>query len=612
MSPAAKIPAMAKDKGARNSKEKKGALPLRYLVVILIIAVIIRMLLNFLPCYKIDMGGYRYWSDYLANKGFGNFPNFYRDVHCVYGPVYMYFLWATGKIVHLFSLQQAGNEFFVKIWAVLSDVIGGVLIYFIGRKYNKEKLGIAIGLLYIFNPAVFFNSSVWGQFDSFTATMLLAVVYLFNLKKSNAAVFMYAVAALTKPQSIALLPLVVILYFKAFPWKKYSQYIKDRDKAVLKSACLETLKKIGIPIAGCLVIYAVLVYPFYKEIPFYTLKEMQVYGGTDTGNLALNKSVTASDAEEATYTSYIPGNAVDDKGDTFWSSGHSDPQWIYVDLDGSYEISQVLLSWSWEFARGYQVKVSDDAKSWKTVYTEVKGDGQADKVSFSPVKTRYVRVECMKRPFPYGIFNVDKDSGFVRKAAYHFTDFYLWLVHQYTSSLNDYPYATANAFNLWMVLGKQTASDKEDFALGLNSSTWGYIFLLGISVFAVALLLIRKRSVLALYYAGYFLTLGTFVFGTKMHERYMLPAITFAMVCILWDKRMLIPTIILSACSLGNQWLVYRAGNTDSNSPWIMPNDSSGMFISWVTLLVAFASVAYIVWLTGRNKAAPAPVKAKQ
>jgi hypothetical protein len=28
-----------------------------------------------------------------------------------------------------------------------------------------------------------------------------------------------------------------------------------------------------------------------------------------------------------------------------------------------------------------------------------------------------------------------------------------------------------------------------------------------------------------------------------MHERYLLPAIVFAMVTILWDKRMIIPTV---------------------------------------------------------------------
>lgn len=595
-------PVGAKNKGGKMKGELRKPIPLRYLVCILIAAVAVRILLSFLPCYKIDMGGYRYWSSYLAEKGFGNFGDFYRDVHCVYGPVYMYFLYVTGKIVNFFSLQGLGHEFFVKIWAVLSDIIGGWLIYSIGKKYNKEKLGLVLGLLYVFNPAIFFNSSVWGQFDSFTATMLLAVVYLFNLKKSGAAVFMYALAALTKPQSIMLLPLVAVLYFKDFPWKKFSLYFKNKDKSLLKPACIESLKKLGLAIAGCMLIYAVIVAPFYKETHFYALKEISVYDSSMIGNLASNKQTKVSGIEASENSKYADYKAVDGRDDTYWSSAHSDPQWLSVDLGGSYEINRVGLNWNWEYAKAYDIKVSDDAKSWKTVYSESKGNGRDDTADFNPVKARYVKLECTERPFPVGLIKIDKNSGAIKKAAYRFVDFYSWLLHQYTSSLNDYPYATANAFNLWMVMGKQTVSDKEVLAFGLSSGTWGYIFLAMVSVFAMILLLTRKKSVLALYYAGYFLTLGFFVFGTKMHERYMLPAITFAMLCILWDRRMIIPAVLLSLCSLGNQWHVYNAGNTDSNSPWIRSDDGFGMLISWVTVLVALASLVYMFWLAARRK----------
>ncbi len=596
--------------GRINSKPGK-PISLRYLVCILIAVVAARILLSFLPCYKIDMGGYKYWSSYLAEKGFGNFGDFYRDVHCVYGPVYMYFLYVTGKIVNLFSLQGLGHEFFVKIWAVLSDIIGAWLIYSIGKKYNKEKLGLALGVLYALNPAVFFNSSVWGQFDSFTATMLLAVVYLFNLKKTSAAVFMYALAALTKPQSIMLLPLVAVLYFKDFPWKKFSLYFKGKDKSLLKPACIESLKKLGLAVAGCMLIYAVIVIPFYKETHFYALKEISVYDSSMTGNLAANKQTKTSGVEESESSKYADYKAVDGREDTYWASAHSDSQWLSVDLGGLHEISKVDLSWNWEYAKAYDIKVSDDAKSWKTVYSESKGNGRDDTAVFSPVKARYVKLECTGRPFPVGLIKIDENSGAIKKAAYRFIDFYSWLLHQYTSSLNDYPYATANAFNLWMVLDKQTVSDKEVIAFGLSSGAWGYIFLAIISVFAMTLLIVRKKSVLALYYAGYFLTMGFFVFGTKMHERYMLPAITFAMLCILWDRRMIIPAVLLSLCSLGNQWHVYNAGNTDSNSPWIRPDDQLGMLIAWVTVLVAVASFIYILWLTAQNKNAKKPIRGK-
>jgi cbb3-type cytochrome oxidase subunit 3 len=64
---------------------------------------------------------------------------------------------------------------------------------------------------------------------------------------------------------------------------------------------------------------------------------------------------------------------------------------------------------------------------------------------------------------------------------------------------------------------------------------------------------------------------------------------------------MAILTVLLSACSLANQWIVYYAGNRDSFSPWISRNDSWGMLIAWGTVLAALISVGYIIWLTGRT-----------
>jgi len=82
-----------------NKTEKKPSfnISIRMLLVILIAVTAVRMVFNLLPCYKIDMGGYRYWADFLANQN-NSFKDFYDSTHCVYGPFYMYFLYITGKL----------------------------------------------------------------------------------------------------------------------------------------------------------------------------------------------------------------------------------------------------------------------------------------------------------------------------------------------------------------------------------------------------------------------------------------------------------------------------------------------------------------------------------
>jgi hypothetical protein len=92
-----------------------------------------------------------------------------------------------------------------------------------------------------------------------------------------------------------------------------------------------------------------------------------------------------------------------------------------------------------------------------------------------------------------------------------------------------------------------------------------------------------------------------FVFTSRVHERYLLPAIIFATVCIFWDKLMWIPTVIFSGACLANQWYVYHIQNDNPNAPWISIQDPFAHFVAWVTLLMMLASMAYLFYLAGRK-----------
>jgi hypothetical protein len=85
-----------------------------------------------------------------------------------------------------------------------------------------------------------------------------------------------------------------------------------------------------------------------------------------TGNCALNRSVVASSVEA---TGYEAAKAVDANTTTRWSSGWSDPQWIYVNLGNQYAISRVRLDWESANAKNYLVQGSNDASAWTTMVT---------------------------------------------------------------------------------------------------------------------------------------------------------------------------------------------------------------------------------------------------
>ena len=116
-------------------------------------------------------------------------------------------------------------------------------------------------------------------------------------------------------------------------------------------------------------------------------------------NLALNRPATSNSNESASYT---PDKAVDGSVSTRWSSAFSDPQWIYVDLGATYNISQVVLNWEAAYATAYQVQVSSDASNWSTIYSATTEDGGIDNLTGLTGTGRYVRMYGTQRATPYG------------------------------------------------------------------------------------------------------------------------------------------------------------------------------------------------------------------
>jgi len=67
---------------------------------------------------------------------------------------------------------------------------------------------------YAFNPAIIYNSAIWGQVDSiYTLFFMLALMFFVSDKQMLSGVFM-ALAILTKPQSLVLVPLFALVMIK--------------------------------------------------------------------------------------------------------------------------------------------------------------------------------------------------------------------------------------------------------------------------------------------------------------------------------------------------------------------------------------------------------------
>lgn len=172
--------------------------------LILLSALFIRFILSFFGTLQLDHGTFVSWSLNLAENGLRNFYNGWSD----YLPGYLYILQLLGKLNLTGFFPQV---VLYKLPAIIADVVTGYLIYKILEIRKSSKLGIIGAILYVFNPAVFANSSLWGQVDSLTALASLAAVYLLNVNYLLSAAAI-SIGTLIKPQAAFALPVIMFLF----------------------------------------------------------------------------------------------------------------------------------------------------------------------------------------------------------------------------------------------------------------------------------------------------------------------------------------------------------------------------------------------------------------
>ncbi|MET7759561.1 discoidin domain-containing protein [Streptomyces sp. NPDC005389] len=119
-------------------------------------------------------------------------------------------------------------------------------------------------------------------------------------------------------------------------------------------------------------------------------------------NIALNRPTTASSAQASYGDCPCPAtHATDGNTATRWASDWSDPQWIQVDLGSVRSFNRLQLVWDPAYARAYEVQVSDDGGTWRTIHTTTTGNGDIDTIE-TGATARYVRLQLTARGTGWG------------------------------------------------------------------------------------------------------------------------------------------------------------------------------------------------------------------
>jgi len=114
-------------------------------------------------------------------------------------------------------------------------------------------------------------------------------------------------------------------------------------------------------------------------------------------NVALRRAAYHSSVPNSNYnnTGHLVTDGIIDSVTNFasnWTSRGNSNESVYIDLGADSLIDKTVIYWGANYARTYDIQVSDDAKAWVTVATNNNGAGGVTTDTFEPVTARFVRL----------------------------------------------------------------------------------------------------------------------------------------------------------------------------------------------------------------------------
>jgi Gpi18-like mannosyltransferase len=214
------------------------------IIIAVILALVLRLYLS-TSIYSGDVNNHVAWSLSILKFGSaGAYDRKYVGVmqptypplalyafttsYWAYDNVYQAVLFLNNKVSvfpsRMVWLMQNQNVLpaFHKTVSMVSDIGIGILIYLLARKVMKvsQRSAFWAMCLYLFNPAVFYNSTLWGQLESIPVFWVLLSVWLVLNGKWLLGHASFLAALLFKQSSLVFAPAFFLFSVFKTGWKK--------------------------------------------------------------------------------------------------------------------------------------------------------------------------------------------------------------------------------------------------------------------------------------------------------------------------------------------------------------------------------------------------------
>ncbi len=215
----------------------------------LIFILIIRLLLLTQESFRIDMNDWQAWAGRLIDVGPMKFytPNIFAD----YLPFFYFLLWIVAEVFNTIfgkaAIFSTSFEFYIKTISNVFDFLTALTAFAIIKRHSQKWAAIG-SILYLANPSIIFNSSVWGQIDSIPTFLLTYSLYQLEERKNIIGSSITSVLSfLIKPLNVSLFPIMFLRAIKSFTIRKIVVAI---GFGMLVSIIISTLFFANDPILG--------------------------------------------------------------------------------------------------------------------------------------------------------------------------------------------------------------------------------------------------------------------------------------------------------------------------------------------------------------------------
>jgi hypothetical protein len=162
-----------------------------------------------------------------------------------------------------------------------------------------------------------------------------------------------------------------------------------------------------------------------------------------------------------------------------------------------------------------------------------------------------------------------------------------WLINLYRNRIlpGEIGYLTANAFNFWWLVDSGKVWDSTLY-FGLPARIWGFVLTLG-GIGGIVYWLRKKVTNKRIFVSLMFVSLISFLFMTRIHERYLYPFFPYATLLLGTVSGLFVPYLVLTITHLLNLYHLF----------WFPPLAPLEAMYQWPWLMQLISVVNIFIFL---------------